>query len=44
MTFRSACSNGCLRLYELGHNEIDHAGITEIEAAAFIDLAVVGAA
>lgn len=26
-----------LRLYELGHNEIDHVGITEIEAAAFIE-------
>lgn len=30
----------CLRLHELGHNETDHAGITEIEAAAFIELAV----
>ncbi|WP_327369959.1 hypothetical protein [Streptomyces sp. NBC_01217] len=26
-----------LRLYELGHNEIDHVEITEIEAAAFIE-------
>ncbi|MET9663531.1 hypothetical protein [Streptomyces sp. NPDC006510] len=30
-----------LRLYELGHNEIDHVEITEVEAAAFIELAVV---
>lgn len=30
----------CLRLHELGHNETGHAGITEIEAAAFIELAV----
>ncbi|WP_433397916.1 hypothetical protein [Streptomyces sp. CA-146814] len=26
-----------LRLYDLGHNEIDHVRITEIEAAAFIE-------
>jgi hypothetical protein len=26
-----------LRLYDLGHNDIDHVGITEIEAAAFIE-------
>lgn len=26
-----------LRLYNLGHNEIDHVRITEIEAAAFIE-------
>jgi len=26
-----------LRLYELGHNEVDHVQITEIEAAAFIE-------
>ncbi|MEV5203023.1 hypothetical protein [Streptomyces sp. NPDC053720] len=31
----------CLRLNELGHNEADHVGITEIEAAASIELAVV---
>ncbi|MFC9242037.1 hypothetical protein ACFTZK_37135 [Streptomyces decoyicus] len=26
-----------LRLYDLGHNEVDHVKITEIEAAAFIE-------
>jgi hypothetical protein len=30
-----------LRLYELGHNEIDHVRITEGEAAAFIELTIV---
>ncbi|MEV3989886.1 hypothetical protein AB0J57_13380 [Streptomyces sp. NPDC049837] len=28
-----------LRLYDLGHNEVDHVKITEIEAAAFIESA-----
>ncbi|MER6843806.1 hypothetical protein [Streptomyces platensis] len=30
-------STECLKLYDLGHSEVDHVKITEIEAAAFIE-------